>query len=268
MDKPTEQKIEISLDVARRSLLHIAIPCYGGMMTESTAVSLVKWTSFTKEHGITWSFETISNESLINRARNTMVAKWMVDYPDSTHFMFIDADIGFEPHHILLLLSHDVDLIGGLYPLKTHPLKWCVNGLDGVADSNTLLEVSKTGTGFMIIKRHVFERLKSHNQVLQYTNDIGLDKKYDAELYNYFETVVREGRYLSEDWTFCAQWRDLGGRVYVDKRVMLRHSGSYVYSIENQETALQAFGPLYIQRLKETQGIQVIDKDGREVGVG
>jgi len=45
----------------------------------------------------------------------------------------------------------------------------------------------------------------------------------------YFDTAVRENRYYSEDWTFCENWRDLGGKIWVDKRVMLRHTGSYVF---------------------------------------
>jgi len=46
---------------------------------------------------------------------------------------------------------------------------------------------------------------------------------------------VRENRYYSEDWTFCENWRDLGGKVYVDKRVLLKHTGTYVFDFQSQE---------------------------------
>jgi hypothetical protein len=46
---------------------------------------------------------------------------------------------------------------------------------------------------------------------------------------------VREGRYYSEDWTFCENWRDLGGQVWVDKRVLLRHTGTYTFDGNAQE---------------------------------
>ena len=59
-----------------------------------------------------------------------MVAKFL-SKPESTHLMFIDADIGWEPWHLLLLLHHDKDVIGGMYPLKGLPIKWCVNGIEG-----------------------------------------------------------------------------------------------------------------------------------------
>jgi hypothetical protein len=51
----------------------------------------------------------------------------------------------------------------------------------------------------------------------------------------YFDTAVREGRYYSEDWTFCENWRDIGGQVWIDKRVLLRHTGTYVFDGNTQE---------------------------------
>jgi hypothetical protein len=51
----------------------------------------------------------------------------------------------------------------------------------------------------------------------------------------YFDTAVRENRYYSEDWTFCENWRDLGGKIWVDKRVLLRHTGTYVFDYAAQE---------------------------------
>jgi hypothetical protein len=32
--------------------------------------------------------------------------------------MFIDADIGWEPWHLLVMLDAQKDVIGGLYPMK------------------------------------------------------------------------------------------------------------------------------------------------------
>jgi hypothetical protein len=46
---------------------------------------------------------------------------------------------------------------------------------------------------------------------------------------------VRENRYYSEDWTFCENWRDIGGQVWVDKRVLLKHTGTYVFDYQTQD---------------------------------
>jgi hypothetical protein len=121
--------------------------------------------------------------------------------------------------------------------MKSLPVKWCVNGIPGVVEdpNSSLVEVSKTGTGFLLMKRDVFEKLNAHPAVRAFANDIGLPRELDPYMKTYFDTAVREGRYYSEDWTFCENWRDLGGQVWVDKRVLLRHTGTYVFDGNAQE---------------------------------
>ena len=221
------------------------MPCYGGMLTESTFMSYIKWANTCRQLGLDWTVETMTNESLISRARNTLVAKFLSN-PQSTHLMFIDADIGWEPWHLLVMLNRDVDVIGGLYPMKSLPVKWVVNGFEGAETGpDGLQEVSKTGTGFMLVKRHVFEKLNSHPAVKPFKNDIGLPKELDQHLRTYYDTAVRENRYYSEDWTFCENWRDIGGKIWVDKRVLLRHTGTYVFDFAAQEPLYRALHEQY-----------------------
>ena len=230
-----QQQIQVNVDYLRTTRVHICMPCYGGMLTESTFMSFIKWSNTARQLGIEWTMETMTNESLITRARNTLTAKFLTN-PDSTHLMFIDADIGWEPWHLLVLLNRDVDVIGGLYPMKSLPIKWCVNGFEGAEEGpEGLQEVTKTGTGFLLIKKHVFEKMNSHPNVKSFKNDIGLSADLDPHMKTYFDTGVRENRYYSEDWAFCENWRDLGGKVWVDKRVLLRHTGTYVFDYQAQE---------------------------------
>ena len=248
---PQPGQVQVNVDFLRTTKVHIAMPCYGGMLTESTFMSFIKFANMARQLGIDWTLETMVNESLISRARNTLTAKFL-DMPDATHLFFVDADIGWEPWHLLVLLNRNVDVIGGLYPMKTMPIKWVVNGFEGAEEGpDGLQEVSKAGTGFLLMKKHVFQKLNAHPAVKQYKNDIGLDPKYDQYLKTYFDTAVRQNRYYSEDWTFCENWRDLGGKIFVDKRVLLRHSGSYVFCMENQQHLLNTIGPLYVEEQKQ-----------------
>jgi hypothetical protein len=237
--QPQQNQVTVNVDYLKTTRVHICMPCYGGMLTESTFMSFIKWSNTCRQLGIEWTMETMTNESLISRARNTLVAKFL-NNPDSTHLFFVDADIGWEPWHLLVLLNADKDVIGGLYPMKTLPIKWVVNGFEGaeVSQDGNLQEVSKTGTGFMLVKRHVFEKLNSHPAVKPFNNDIGLPKELDQHLRTYYDTAVRENRYYSEDWTFCENWRDMGGKIWVDKRVLLKHTGTYTFDFNAQ-------GPLY-----------------------
>jgi hypothetical protein len=252
-----QNQVQVNVDYLRTTRVHIAMPCYGGMLTESTFMSFIKWANTARQLGIDWTLETMTNESLISRARNTLTAKFL-DNTDATHLFFVDADIGWEPWHLLVLLNHDKDVIGGLYPMKTMPIRWVVNGFDGAEEGpDGLQEVSKAGTGFLLMKRHVFDKLNAHPAVKPYKNDIGLDPKFDKYLKTYFDTAVRQARYYSEDWTFCENWRDLGGKIYVDKRVLLRHTGTYTFCMENQQHLMNTIGPMYVEELRNQNQAQV-----------
>jgi hypothetical protein len=232
---PGPGQVQVNIDYLKTTRVHICMPCYGGMLTESCFMSYIKWSNTCRQLGIDWTMETMTNESLISRARNTLTAKFLHN-KDSTHLMFIDADIGWEPWHLLVMLDRQVDVIGGLYPMKSLPVKWCVNGFEGAEEGpNGLQEVTKTGTGFLLIKRDVFEKLDAHPAVKPFINDIGLPTELNPHMKTYFDTAVRENRYYSEDWTFCENWRDIGGKVWVDKRVLLKHTGTYVFDFSTQD---------------------------------
>jgi hypothetical protein len=258
-EKPAQGQVQVNVDYLRTTKAHIAMPCYGGMLTESCFMSFIKFANTARQLGIDWTLETMVNESLISRARNTLTAKFL-HQKDSTHLMFIDADIGWEPWHLLVLLNRDKDMIGGLYPMKTMPIKWVVNGFEGAEEGpDGLQEVSKTGTGFLLTKRHVFEKMAGHPAVKQYKNDIGLDPVYDQYLRTYWDTAVRQNRYYSEDWTACENWRDIGGKIWVDKRVLLRHTGTYVFCMENQDHLYNHIGPQYLENMKNAGKVMLVD---------
>jgi hypothetical protein len=253
---PQQGQVQINIDYLKTTRVHICMPCYGGMLTESCFMSYIKWANTARQLGIDWTMETMTNESLISRARNTLTAKFLSN-PDSTHLMFIDADIGWEPWHLLVMLNRDVDVIGGLYPMKSLPVKWCVNGFDGAEEGpDGLQEVTKTGTGFLLMKRHVFEKLNAHPAVKPFNSDIGLPPELNVYMKTYFDTAVRENRYYSEDWTFCENWRDLGGKIWVDKRVLLRHTGTYVFDYATQDQLYRDLHALALSNQSAQQAAQ------------
>jgi len=260
-----QQSIQVNIDYLKTTRVHLCMPCYGGQLTESTFMSFIKWANVARQLGIDWTVETMTNESLISRARNTLTAKFL-HTKESTHLMFIDADIGWEPWHLLVMLNAQKDVIGGLYPMKSLPIKWCVNGIPD-ADQNDpsgLIEVTKTGTGFLLIKRDVFDKLNAHPAVKSFTNDIGLDPVLNIYMKTYFDTAVRENRYYSEDWTFCENWRDIGGQVWVDKRVLLKHTGTYVFDYQTQDKLYQDLHQMALSNQAAAQP-QIVDTSATPV---
>jgi len=73
----SDQQIQVNVDFLRQQRVHICMPCYGGQLTESTFMSFIKWSNTCRQLGIDWTIETMTNESLISRARNTLVAKFL-----------------------------------------------------------------------------------------------------------------------------------------------------------------------------------------------
>lgn len=215
--------------------LHFLIPCYGGQISEATFTSFVRFTVQARGWGVDWTLDTLVNESLIPRGRNALVARAMAN-PLATHVMFVDSDIMFDPEDVLALLQEDVDVIGGGYPKKSLPVDYVINPCpDGFQDDHKA-EVLRLGTGFLLVKKHVFSVISTANPQLKYTDDCGLDPSLNPYLYAYFDCGLVPGHdvYMSEDWMFCNRWRDLGGKVFLSKRFALGHVGTFLFSEASQ----------------------------------
>ena len=210
--------------------IHFGIPCYGGQITEPCFTSFLRFILLASRVGLQWSLDTMVNESLVTRARNNLMAKMMTN-DKATHFMFIDADIRFQPESILMMLATDKDVIGGLYPKKALPISYVINVQPGTQIINDLFKVDTMGTGFMMFKRHVYEKLIAAHPECKYVDDVGLGKQYEPMMYSIFDTAIDDkGHYLSEDWLFCRRWAALGGEIYAHSKVLLNHSGHYEFA--------------------------------------
>lgn len=210
--------------------LHIGIPCYGGMVSEPTMTSLLRFILLAQQAGLNWSLDTMVNESLVTRARNNLMAK-MMSNPQATHFMFIDADIRFQPESILMMMACDKDVIGGLYPKKALPVNYVINLQPQTKIQGDIFTVDTMGTGFLLFKREVYERLIAAHPDTKYVDDVGLGKQFEPMMYSIFDCKIDErGHYLSEDWLFCRRWQELGGEIWAHSKVLLNHVGHYEFA--------------------------------------
>ncbi len=232
----------------------ICTPMYGGQCFGFYAQSLLQLNNMMRDKEITTMMSFMFNESLITRGRNALVHQFLKT--DCTHLFFIDADIRFNPGDVFPMLDADKDIICGIYPkkeinwygvskavdagvspdeLKWHTGSFVVNlvGYSGevTVPVNEPVEIWNGGTGFMIIKREVFEKLA--DQVPTYTNDVtdlaGNIKADDIK--EFFATSIEPGtnRLLSEDYHFCRIWREAGGQVHAAPWAHLAHVGTYVF---------------------------------------
>lgn len=226
--QPAEQPAGTPYDFSKIHL-HIGIPCYGGMVSEPTMTSLLRFILMASKVGLQWSLDTMVNESLITRGRNNLMAKMMTNSA-ATHFMFIDADIRFQPESILQMLSFEKEVIGGLYPKKSIPSNYVINLLPQTKIQGDIFTVDTMGTGFLLFKRSVYEKLIAAHPETKYVDDVGLGKQFEPMMYAIFDVAIDErGHYLSEDWLFCRRWQKLGGEIWAHSKVLLNHVGHYEY---------------------------------------
>jgi hypothetical protein len=219
------------IEFLRKTKPYIALPCYNGQLYESFFISILKTLSIFNKLKIDLIIDTITNESLIPRGRNSLVAKMMQSEHKPTHLIFIDVDISFDETSIIKLLLANKDIVGGLYPKKNLPINYVVNGINNAKREKKLLQVKHIGTGFMCIKKQVIEKMFKKYKKLKYKTNIGLGPQYDEYTYALFDTAIDKetNDYLSEDYTFCKRWTDMGGEIWAETSIVLHHSGYYVF---------------------------------------
>jgi GT2 family glycosyltransferase len=247
-------KLTIDMDFLRGMNIFFATPCYGGAVTDQFFLSMFRMSQVLMQYNVKFRITTLRNESLITRARNILTAMFLED-TSATHLMFIDADIEFEPDSIIRMLAMDKDIIAGAYPKKTinwdqvksaakedkdeiatHGAEYAINlkiepGTNRVRTSMGAVEVLDASTGFMIVKRDVIEKMVVEHPELHYKNDSSIDPKFNKFCYALWDTIIdpTDRRYLSEDYTFCRRWQQMGGEIWVDPNTKLNHVGSYTF---------------------------------------
>lgn len=148
----------------------------------------------------------------ISNNRNTIVQKFLAT--DCEYLMMIDSDI-VPPPNILKLVDFDKDIIspfmfvnkkGELLPLFLKENKDGFYDVDDYLHKVGLQEVAATGTGCMIIKREVLEKVKCP-----------------------FENIYDEDgiKTLGLDFSFCKKAKALGFKTWVHLDYIASHFTTY-----------------------------------------
>jgi hypothetical protein len=234
------------------------MPMYGGMLSENTLHGVLGLQAWTVKSGVGMKLQTMGNESLITRARNTITSMFLDDTNFiGTHLLFIDADIGFQPMNIERLIRADKDIACGIYPrkcihwnqvkdalvknpdidpdlLQYKALGYNLNFKDpkSIQLQGGFCEVMEAATGMMLIKRDVFKKMKKAYPERKYISDqIVNGKQWRSDnCYDLFGVGKlpwdESERYLSEDYYFSRLWSKIGGKIWADVASPLQHHGS------------------------------------------
>ena len=290
-------QLQVKVEDLRKAKLFVATPMYGGQNSGMYMKACLDLQGLCFQYGIEIRFSFLFNESLITRARNYLVDEFIRS--EFTHLLFIDSDINFDPNDVLAMIAIDKDIIGGPYPKKSINWKnialamsmnptispgeldaltgdYVFNPVPGTSSFRVTepLEVMEIGTGYMMVKRHVFDKFREAYPKLNYKPDHVGQANFDGSRYihAYFDTVIDNGytyddlyhlvkvaaagdnikkkaqefldieknashRYLSEDYMFCQYARKIGIKVWLCPWMKTQHIGTYSFTGNMQKIA-------------------------------
>lgn len=239
--------------------LFIGTPMYGSKCHGVYLHSVLSLINLCHRIGIQTSVCYLCNESLLQRSRNYVVDNFL--RTDFTHLLFIDSDIEFCPEDVITLLSLNQDVVGAPYSTKeidwniiSHIVKKNENispqKLSSLAghwvyevknpciklDPDAVIETNVLTTGFLLIKRHVFEKLQVIYPEYYYRPDhVGIQhfggERY-IQLFFSVEIDPITQQLTTEYEFFCRLWKNIGGKIYIYPWIILNHIGIHTYEID------------------------------------
>jgi len=240
--------MQVNFDLVRTANTMIATPAYSGQCGIRYATTMMNVFSVASHNNVLLSIKTIDNESLISRGRNWLAGAFMKS--DSDLLMFIDSDMSFDSNMVfhliqLMIVCPEIDVLGVACPVKSIPATFAVNVSKEVEHEffvDRPIPSKNVGTGIMVVRRSILEtiteRYPEKSYVASFTGE---------PLVDFFNPMVdpETREYLSEDYSFCRDVLAVGGSVYTVPYFTIEHSGTYVYSGNYSEYAINNTHPLY-----------------------
>ncbi len=214
----------------------IGTPAYGSMVHLDYMNSLLEF----QKQGLNFQLACFGNESLITRARNTILSYFYHQREQFTHLLFLDADIHLPARDLKQLLEFDKAVVGAAVPLKHYLADGSVrlNSSEfGQEIQANLYKTTHIGTAVMLLSRQavvdVVEKAKAEGRV--YHNDSEFDPSRattDLEMYDVFQVGVVDDNYLSEDYWLCKELRELGYDIHVTDKASITHHGTHGFRLK------------------------------------
>jgi hypothetical protein len=203
----SEKSFEITLRPATPDTVDILIPCSWDF------IPLRFWSSLATMRTGNVSRILICGEDDVVEARNALVEAHLKG--EAGHSIFFDADMSFPPDTINRLLSHGKDIIGGAYYQRQFPYyphlydnlgTWEYPRSKRIIALQPLMEVASQGTGCLLVRREVYEKIGSPWYSLRY---------------------VLIDHLVGEDINFALTAKRCGFTSYADTTLDIGHIGAF-----------------------------------------
>jgi len=197
-------------------LIYIGLPTFNGQINYQTVGGLFNVGYGAGKDRFPICLDVIPYDPFIGHARSLMAERFL-SIKDATDMVMIDYDVGFTAEDFQTLMKIDADVVAGIYPYKKDEEHYPVAPLMPYVKRGRLVECMFVPTGFMRIKRKVFEKLAESATVFQDTEH--------GKMRDFFPSGVAGNSFKSEDVQFCQKVREAGFKIYALEGLKLSHTG-------------------------------------------
>lgn len=261
------ETIRKNLDGVKEIRVMLGTPMLDSKCHAGYKNSVIDLVNLLNRWGVQLNIFDIYGQSVISHARNIIAGGFMnssFDRPDD-RLLLIDSDITFQAEDILHMIVLDKDIIAA--PCTSKTINWerirqasllgyqanelpALGGdiiTDFITDGGYVddpVEVKTVGTGVMMIKRSVLQRMKEALPEIKYTKIPPVTMRGGnspgEDAYAYFQAIIDPNPpyyNLTEDWVFCNRARKLGIKTYICLWMKTIHMGSFAYLMDIPATA-------------------------------
>lgn len=201
--------------------------------------------------GIKFSWGVIVGQSVLVQARNQAIKKFLAT--NCTHALLLDADVGVHPMDVIACMIADEPFTALPYPKRGMEMNRAARLIAVGADLggeviNTALSqpafvlsenttppsedllalnfvrASHVGTGAMVLKREVFDKFMDTFKGRTYREYVDSNPTETFEFFRFSRN--EEGFFVGEDYTFCNEWREMGGEIWLKVDARTTHMSS------------------------------------------
>jgi hypothetical protein len=218
--------------------IFVFVPAFGGTIQATTFLTTHALQQHLLSKNIQMGISTLSFPD-IAELRGMAMTVWYDTMKDSSHMLFVDADMGFQPDLVSDMLLFDEPLVGTLYPQRRMPLSWAGSGTgDRVTERRgNFMEVEGVGMGCTLIRRDVVAKMIEKypdlidTRLALHPAGETLRAQGTNRLFRFWEKMdIADRGLVSEDLSFCIRWRECGGRVWAGIGYRMSHVGAFDFA--------------------------------------
>lgn len=211
--------------------VYVFVPAFGRQITSTTFEATHHLMLAFMSKGIHATISTFSWPD-ISEIRNMVLSFWYDTMPNSTHLLFVDADMGFQPEMVLDMMAFSEPMVGAAYPKRTYPIEWAGSGIEAAETRSGFIEVEGLGMGCFLIRRDAVTAMieKFPELVFDYMTLTDLQQMGAKRTFGFFDPIRGPTGKVSEDISFCRRYRETGGKVWASIAHPVSHVGPWAFT--------------------------------------